>query len=121
MTTITGFLSSIGSSKWADLAPYFSTNVQFIDSTGKRWKWHEEIEKQFEPLFVPYAKKGVMFQLESVEASATDTFIASVLWESVSVAGGAPKSMQRMTIVLARESGELSIILIQVTPIRIPL
>jgi ATP-dependent Clp protease ATP-binding subunit ClpC len=46
--------------KWYDgeqLAPFFAQNTHFVDSSGKRWIGREEIEKQFEMLFAPYAKK----------------------------------------------------------------
>src|SRR6202008_2844018 len=53
--------------KWYDgeqLAPFFAQNTHFVDSSGKRWIGREEIEKQFEMLFAPYAKKNVTFLLE---------------------------------------------------------
>ena len=43
---------------WEQMAPFFAQNTQFIDSTGKRWIGRDEIEKQFEVLFAPYAKKN---------------------------------------------------------------
>jgi ketosteroid isomerase-like protein len=118
--TIDALLAGIGSSKWTDLSSYFAADAEFVDSTGKRWKGREEIGNQFETLFLPYAKKGVTFILEGVDAGAIDTFVARVLWENVTVAGGTLRSMHRMTIIVEKKGRDCVVFFIQVTPVRIP-
>jgi ketosteroid isomerase-like protein len=118
--TINAFLAGIGSSKWTELSSYFAADAQFVDSTGKRWKGSEEIGNQYETLLLPYAKRGVTFILEGVDAGAADTFVASVLWENVTVASGTLRSMQRMTIIVAEKGRDSVVFFIQVTPVRIP-
>ena len=55
--TLNRFLEGLKSFDWDRLAPFFARHVQFIDSSGKRWIGREEIEKNFEVLLAPYAKK----------------------------------------------------------------
>ena len=51
------FLAGLKWYDWEQLAPFFAQNTHFVDSSGKRWIGREEIEKHFEMLFAPYAKK----------------------------------------------------------------
>jgi ketosteroid isomerase-like protein len=117
--TINAFLAGIRASKWTELSSYFAADAQFVDSAGKRWRGREEIGQQFEALFVPYAKKGVTFTLESVDPGATDMFLASVLWENVTVSGAASKSMHRVTILVEEKGRDRTVFFIQVTPVRV--
>lgn len=117
--TINAFLAGVGRTKWADLSSYFAEHAQFVDSEGKAWIGREEIGMQFEALLLPYAKKGVTFILESVNACAADTFMGGVLWENVTVVSGAAKSMQRMSILVEEKGRDYLVVFIQVTPVRI--
>jgi uncharacterized protein (TIGR02246 family) len=106
--------------KWYDgeqLAPFFAQNTHFVDSSGKRWIGREEIEKQFEMLFAPYAKKNVTFLLEGAYSGPAESVVASVLWESVAFRGETTRSMHRMTVILAQEGDDWAISLLQVTPV----
>lgn len=114
------FLTSVTSNKWVEVASYFAADVQFVDSTGKRWKGYQEIEKQFDALFVPYAKRDVTHTLEDFDIVATDMLIASVLWENVTIRGQLTRSMQRMTLIFATVRKDWAIYFLQVTPVKVP-
>jgi len=91
--------------------------VQFIDFSGRRWAGREEIEKNFEVLFAPYAKKDVTFLLESGETEPAELMVASILCENVTASGQSTRSMHRLTIVLAADGEDWAIFLLQVTPV----
>ena len=120
VTTLHGFLASLESNKWSTSAFFFARSIQFIDSKGKRWSGRDEIEKQFEALFVPYAKRDVSFLLESVDPGPPGSFVGSVLWKNVIEPGETARSMHRMSIVVAQEGEDWTIFLIQVTQIVFP-
>jgi hypothetical protein len=120
VTTLRGFLASLEATNWAASAFFFASNIQFIDSEGKHWRGRDEIEKHFETLFVPYAKRDVTFLLESVDPGPPGSFVGCVLWKDVIVAGGTERSMHRMSIVVAQEGEDWSIFLVQVTQIMFP-
>jgi uncharacterized protein (TIGR02246 family) len=115
--TLNSFLAGLKSYDWDRLAPFFARQVQFIDFTGKRWTGREEIEKNFEVLFAPYAKKDVTFLLENSETEPAELMAASILWENVTAGGQSTRSMHRMTIVLAADGEDWAIFLLQVTPV----
>jgi hypothetical protein len=119
IATLNGFLVTLESPNWAKSAVYFARTVQFIDARGELWRGYNEIENQFELLFLPYAKRDVAFHLESAEIGPAGCVVASVLWQNVSTAGGTARSMHRMTIILAQEGTDLAIFLVQVTPVAI--
>lgn len=102
---------------WEEMTPFFAQNTQFIDSTGKRWIGRDEIEKQFELLFAPYAKKNVTFVVESTDIGPAESLVASILWENVTVGTESTTSMHRMTVILAPEGEDWAIFLVQVTPV----
>jgi ATP-dependent Clp protease ATP-binding subunit ClpA len=117
IATLIGFLASLKSSNWMASAHFFAKKVQFIDATGKYWRGREEIEKQLEALFVPYAKRDVSFQLESSEIGPVGCVLARVLWENVSIADRPARAMHRMTLMLAMEREDWAIFWLQVTPV----
>jgi len=117
VASLYGFLATLESNNWVQSALYFAENAQFIDSTGKRWRGRQEIEKQFEMLFVPYAKKNVTFRLESADIGPANCLVANVLWENVIITGESAKSIHRMTVILSKEVEDWVIFLVQVTPI----
>jgi len=57
IATLDSFLAGLKWYNWEQLALFFAENVHFVDSKGKCWRGRDEIEKQFEVLFAPYAKK----------------------------------------------------------------
>jgi hypothetical protein len=117
IATLNGFLVSLESPNWAKSSVYFARSVQFIDAIGELWIGYNEIEKEFEVLFLPYAKRDAAFHLESAEIGPAGCVVASVLWRNVSIAGSPSRSMHRMTIILAQEGTDLAIFLLQVTPV----
>lgn len=116
---INAFLSGIGWTNWTEFSFSLAENAQFVDSRGKRWQGREEIGTQFDALLLPYAKKGVTFILESIDACAATIFMGSILWENVTVGDGKSKSMQRMTIFVEERQRHWLVFFIQVTPVRI--
>jgi len=111
------FLAGLKWYDWEQLAPFFAQNTQFVDSSGKRWIGREEIEKQFETLFAPYAKKNVTFLLEGTYSGPAECVVASVLWENVTFGGEPTRRMHRMTVILAQVLDDWAIFLLQVTPV----
>lgn len=111
------FLAGLKRYDWERLAPFFAEKTHLVDWTGKRWIGREVIEKQFEAIFAPYAKKNVTFLLEGVYAGAAGTVMASILWENLTFRGEAMRCMHRMTVVLAQEGDDWAISLLQVTPV----
>ena len=115
--TLDSFLTGLSWHNWERLAPFFARNAQFIDSAGKRWIGRDQIEKQFEVLFAPYAKKSVTFLREDTDIGRAESFVASILWENVTVGSESTRSMHRMTFVLGPEEEDWAIFFIQVTPV----
>jgi uncharacterized protein (TIGR02246 family) len=111
------FLAGLKWYDWEQLAPFFAQNTHFVDSSGKRWIGREEIEKHFEMLFAPYAKKNVTFLLEGAYSGPAESVVASVLWENVAFRGETTRSMHRMTVILTQEGDDWAISLLQVTPV----
>jgi uncharacterized protein (TIGR02246 family) len=111
------FLARLRSNNPGELALLFAKNGQVVDFKGMRWRGRDEIEKESQRLFVPYTLKNVTSVLESVDDGPGGTYVASVLWENVVGSVEPPKSMHRMTVVLAKESGAWVVLFIQVTPV----
>jgi uncharacterized protein (TIGR02246 family) len=117
IATLESFLAGLKWHNWEQLAPFFAPNAQFIDSAGKRWIGRDQIEKQFEVLFAPYAKKSVTFLREDTYINRAESLVASILWENVTVGSESTRSMHRMTFVLGPEEEDWAILFIQVTPV----
>jgi len=111
------FLAGLQVAGAAELVPYFAKNAQVVDSRGTHWEGFDEIQKQFEALFAPYAKKNVSFRLEKTDLGPPGCLTARILWENVTVGGQSTRSVHRMTVVLAREDENWVIFLLQITPI----
>jgi ketosteroid isomerase-like protein len=114
---LVSFLAGLKWQKWDKLGPFFAEDAQFVDSRGKRWAGRAEIEKQFENLFAPYAKKNATCLIEGFSSGPRDSFVASVLWENVGQGSETAKSIHRMTAVLGVEGSDWGIFLVQVTPV----
>ncbi len=115
--TLESFLAGLQAYNWDDLAPFFARNTHFVDSGGKHWIGRDEVEKQFEVLFAPYAKKNVTFVLEGAHPGPAGSVLADILWENVTCGGETTKCMHRMTVILAPEDEDWAIFLLQVTPV----
>jgi uncharacterized protein (TIGR02246 family) len=111
------FLAGLQSAGAAELVPYFAKDAQVVDSRGKQWEGLDEIQKHFETLFAPYAKKNVTFHLEKTQLRPGNWLLANILWQNVTVGGQSTRSMHRMTVVFAREDENWVIFLLQITPV----
>lgn len=111
------FLAGLQAASAVELVPYFAKNAQVVDSKGTHWEGFDEIQKQFEVLFAPYAKKNVSFNLEKTDLGPAGSLMSSILWENVTVGGQSTRSMHRMTVVLAREDEHWVIFLLQITQV----
>src|SRR5580704_517136 len=87
IAALDSFLTGLKWYDWEKLAPFFARNTHFVDFTGKRWIGREEIQKEFETLFAPYAKKNVTFLLEGTHFGPAESVVASILWENVTFGG----------------------------------
>ena len=89
----------------------------FIDALGKRWN-REEIGKNFETLFAPYAKKNAAYIVEDTLTDRNDSFVAVVLWKNAILASMERVWIHRMSVVLVPEAEDWTIALVQVTPVK---
>jgi hypothetical protein len=111
-----GFLGGFKEPDARELILFFATNAEFIDATGKIWN-REEIAKEFETLFAPYAKRNASYVVEGVLAETNELFVASVLWRNALLASEQRSWMHRMSVVLVPEGDQWKILLAQVTPV----
>ena len=111
------FLAGLKGAPAAELAQLFGTKGQYIDSNGKCWTGREEIAKEGNSLFAPFAKKSATFRLEGVVTEPAETAVATVLWEFAACLGQLSKSIHRMSIVMAADGDDWTILLVQVTPV----
>lgn len=114
--TVQSFLSGLKSLTSEELITFFAKNGQFIDAAGKRWN-RDEIEKGFDALFAPYAKKNASYTLEETLADTESLFVATVRWNNALLASQQRAWMHRMTIVLVRNANDWEILFVQVTPV----
>jgi len=117
ITTLESFLSGLNSPKSAAPISLFALNAVFIDAAGKRWN-HEEICKNFETLFAPYAKKNTTYLVEATMAETSELFVATVLWKNALLASEQRVWMHRMSVVLLHVLPGWKIRLAQVTPVQ---
>jgi len=94
-----------------------------VDVHGKRWN-REEVGKEFEIVFAPYAKKNAEYMIEETLVDTSDVLVAVVLWKNAILASMERVWMHRMSVVLVREGvredEEWVILLAQVTPVQNP-
>lgn len=117
IATLDSFLSGLKWYNWEQLASFFSRNIHLVDSNGKCWRGRDEIEKQFEMLFAPYAKKNVTFVLQGTYPGPAESAVANILWENVTFGGEATRCLHRMTVMVTQEGEDWVISLVQVTPV----
>jgi len=88
-----------------------------VDVHGKRWN-REEICKEFETLFAPYAKKNAAYTVEETIVNTSGQLVAIVLWKNAILASLERVWIHRMSVVLILEDDEWAIVLAQVTPLQ---
>jgi ClpA/ClpB-like protein len=110
------FLGGLRSLNSDELISMFAKNGIFIDALGKHWN-REEISKNFEALFAPYAKKNAAYMIEDTLEDKNDLFVAVVLWKNAILASMERIWMHRMSVVLVPEGEDWAIALVQVTPV----
>jgi hypothetical protein len=79
--------------KWRsadDLMPFFARQTEVVDVHGDLWNY-EQIAKNFEMLFVPYAEKNASYTIEETLLDSDNQLVALVLWRNALVA-----SMERV-------------------------
>lgn len=116
MATLDSFLTGLKWHKAEELLTFFAKNAQFVDVYGKRWN-REEIHKEFEILFAPYAKKNAAYIIEETLADNSDLLIVIVLWKNAILASLERVWIHRMSVVLVPQGDDWAIILAQVTPV----
>ena len=97
MATLESFLAGLKWHKAEELLSFFAENAQFVDVYGKRWN-REEIYKEFETLFAPYAKKNATYIIEETLADTGDLLVVIVLWKNAilaSLVSGAKRKISR--------------------------
>jgi hypothetical protein len=114
--TLASFLAGLKWLKAEDLLVFFAENAQFVDICGNRWN-REQIHKEFETLFAPYAKKNVTYIVEETLADTNDLLVVIVQWKNAILASMERVWIHRMSLVLVPQDDDWAIILAQVTPI----
>jgi Clp amino terminal domain, pathogenicity island component len=117
LLTLDSFLAGL---KWLnaeDLIHFFAKNAEFIDASGKR-RNYQEIRKEFETIFAPYAKKNASYIVEATLAETSELFVANVLWKNAILASTQRIWMHRMSVVLLHVADDWEILLAQVTPVQ---
>jgi ATP-dependent Clp protease ATP-binding subunit ClpA len=111
--TLGSFLSGLQSPNADVLMLFFAENAELIDSTGKRWTY-QEIRKEFETLFAPYAKKNATFYIEETLADTRESFVATVLWKNALLVSEQRAWMRRMTVAMVPKEDDWEIVSIHV-------
>ena len=114
---LNGFLDGLKWQKAEELLIFFAENSRFVDVHGKRWS-REEIHKEFQTVFAPYAKKNAAYMIEGTLVDTSDVLVAVVLWKNAILASLERVWMHRMSVVLVPEGDEWVILLVQVTPVQ---
>jgi ATP-dependent Clp protease ATP-binding subunit ClpA len=114
--TLDSFLAGLKWNKAEELLTFFAESAQFVDVYGKRWN-REEIYKEFETVFAPYAKKNATYTVEQTLADTNELLVVIVLWKNAILASLERVWMHRMSLVLAPQGDGWTIILAQVTPV----
>jgi len=117
--TLDSFLARLTLPNSEELVSFFGMNAQVVDASGKKWD-REEIQKGFEALFAPYAKKNASYFVEATLLKTSELFVANILWKNALLASEQRVWMQRMSVVLFLEEDTWKILLVQVTPLQIP-
>jgi hypothetical protein len=92
--TLNHFLEGLKSMSSRDLISYFAEKARFIDVSGRRLG-PEQIEKEFETLFAPYAKKNAVYVVEPPHTQTRQVFVGSVVWKNALLASEQCGWMQR--------------------------
>jgi len=116
MATLESFLAGLKWHKAEELLSFFAENAQFVDVYGKRWN-REEIYKEFETLFAPYAKKNATYIIEETLADTGDLLVVIVLWKNAILASLERVWIHRMSVVLVPRGDDWAIMLAQGTPV----
>ena len=95
----------------------FADYARFVDVFGKQWN-REELYKQFETLFAPYAKKNAAHVVEKIVVDTNELLVVVVLWRNAILASMERVWMHRMSVVLVPAGDDWTIILAQVTPVQ---
>jgi hypothetical protein len=117
MDMLDSFLAGLKWNKAEELLTFFAENAQFVDVYGKRWN-REEICKEFEIVFAPYAKKNATYIIEETVSDTSDLLVVIVLWKNAILASLERVWIHRMSVVLVPQGGgDWAIMLAQVTPV----
>ena len=115
--TLDSFLAGLKWQKAPDLLSCFAEDAQFVDVYGNRWS-REQIHKESETLFAPYAKKNATYLIEEILVDTNDLLVVIVLWKNAILASLERVWIHRMSFVLVPEDDDWAIILAHVTPVQ---
>jgi len=118
MTTLESFLLGLKLNNSQGSAAFFARNGLFVDASGKRWN-REEIHKNFEALFAPYAKKNATYIIADILVDTGDLLVAAILWKHVIHIGEQHSWIHRMSVVVVPEGDDWAILMAQVTPVQL--
>jgi ATP-dependent Clp protease ATP-binding subunit ClpA len=118
IATLDSFLAGLKGHKAEELLIFFAENAQFVDVYGNRWN-REEICKEFEIVFAPYAKKNATYIIEETLMDTSDLLVVIVLWKNAILASLERIWIHRMSVVLVPQGDDWAIMLAQVTPIHL--
>jgi hypothetical protein len=116
LLTLTSFLAGL---KWlnaGELITFFAKHAEVIDAAGKRWLY-EDIRKEFETIFAPYAKKNATHSIETTLVNTPEIFVASILWKNALLASEQRAWMHRMSVVILSKANDWEIVSIHASPV----
>lgn len=117
--TLGSFLPGLQSLNAEVLLCFFAETAELTDSAGKRWTY-QEIRKEFETLFAPYAKKNATFYIKETLADSRESFVATVLWKNALLASEQRAWMHRMTVAMVPQEDAWEIVSIHVAVVQQP-
>jgi len=96
---------------------YFASDSNFVDASGKLWHGRDEISRNLETLFAPFAKRNAKPSPATHTCSGESLWVSTLTWMNVNLAGFSPLDLFRMSIVFSNEQTAALVYLIQITPI----
>ncbi len=96
----------------------FAPDCSFVDASGKLWHSRDEISRNLETLFSPFAKRSARTCPATHTCSGEYHWISTLTWMNVYLPGFSPLDLFRMSIVFGSGEADPVVYLIQITPLR---
>lgn len=111
------FLAALRDGTLKEWRDFFAPDSSFVDASGKLWHGRDEINRNLETLFAPFAKRNAKASPVTHTCSGETLWVSTLIWMNVCLAGFSPLDLFRMSIVFGSEEAAPAVYLIQITPI----